>query len=93
MENCKENKNGREVPEGCHKEKECFLKKVKSNTLKVSGGCDECDTVQIELKEPQECQTVIEMMPNDTITFKRNGQDYCIKFSDFAKIACKKCLD
>lgn len=88
---CPEEEEETEVVE---KEK-CCLKKVVSNTLDVTGGCPECETVRVELKEVPPCKMVTSMMNNDIISFKRNGTDFCIKFSDLlVDLGCKtQCLE
>ena len=76
--------------------KDCFIEKITSETLDITG---ECPELNIELKvveeeEVEPCKFVTSMMNNDVIKFERNGNTICIKFSDLlAQLGCKKeCL-
>lgn len=75
----------------------CYINKIKSLSLDVSGGCSsDGGEIEIELKEKpqeQECQVVSSLNSDDLITITRNGKCAKITVDNFINsMGCKECL-
>jgi hypothetical protein len=75
----------------------CHISSISSNSLNISGSCSQDGgKVYIELPEPEpiKCDAVSELMPNDLLTFSRNGVCVQITFENLlTQLGCRKaCL-